>query len=146
MRDRPVARRKIYQPIDHTGDLGMRVFGTDLRELFAHAAWGLFDLMTDAECIEPGYSRQMVVEATDLEDLLVRWLGELLYAFDTDRLLVAKATFQALEPTHLQATLHGEVFDPDRHLIHTEIKAVTYHQVTVERQETGWQAQVIFDI
>ena len=144
--DRSEARRNIYEPIDHTGDLGMRVFGGDLRELFAHAAWGLFDLMTDAERIEPRIGRDLTVEAADLEDLLVRWLGELLYAYDTDRFLAVNAAFHTLEPTRLHATLNGESFDASRHLIDTEIKAVTYHQIAVERVDTGWQAQVIFDI
>ena len=102
------AGKTIYQPIDHTGDLGMLVFGADLHELFAHAAWGLFDLMTDAERIEPRIRRDLTVEAMDLEDLMVRWLGELLYAYDTDRFLTVNAVFHTLEPTRLQATLRGE--------------------------------------
>ena len=140
------AGKNVYQPIDHTGDLGMRVFGADLRELFAHAAWGLFDLMTDAERIASRISRELAVEAIDLEDLMVRWLGELLYAYDTERFLAVNAAFHVLEPTRLHATLHGEPFDAARHPIDTEIKAVTYHQIAVERLETGWQARVIFDI
>ena len=140
------ARKTIYQPLDHTGDLGMRVFGADLHELFAHAAWGLFDLMTDAERIEPRISRDLSVEALDLEDLMVRWLGELLYAYDTDRFLTVNVDFHTLEPTRLHATLRGEPFDAARHPIDTEIKAVTYHQIAVERLDAGWQARVIFDI
>ena len=124
----------------------MRVFGVDLRELFAHAAWGLLDLMTEAERIRPNDSRHLSVEAIDLEDLMVRWLGDLLYLYDTDRFLTTNVTFQALGPTSLRATLRGEIFDAARHPIDTEIKAVTYHQVAVERLETGWQARVIFDI
>ena len=81
------AGKTIYQPIDHTGDLGMLVFGADLHELFAHAAWGLFDLMTDAECVEPRIRRDLTVEAMDLEDLMVRWLGELLLSPDRRRVL-----------------------------------------------------------
>ena len=146
MADRRRAPGEVYQPIDHTGDLGMRVFGSDLRELFAHAAWGLFDLMTDAERIRPVADRHLAVAATDLEDLMVRWLGELLYAYDTDRFLTAGATFHALAPTGLRATLRGESFDAARHPIDTEIKAVTYHQVAVERLATGWRARVIFDV
>ena len=142
----PGAGKPIYQAIDHTGDLGMLVFGADLRELFAHAAWGLFDLMTDAERIEPRLNRDLTVEAIDLEDLMVRWLGELLYAFDTHRFLAVNAAFHTLEPTRLRATLRGDIFDAARHPIDTEIKAVTYHQIAVERLGAGWQARVIFDI
>ncbi len=146
MADTPDARKIIYQPLDHTGDLGMLVFGGNLRELFAHAAWGLFDLMTDAECVEPRSSRDLTVEAIDLEDLMVRWLGELLYAYDTERFLTVNAAFHTLEPTRLQATLRGETFDAVRHPIDTEIKAVTYHQIAVEHLDAGWRARVIFDI
>ena len=140
------AGKPIYQAIDHTGDLGMLVFGADLRELFAHAAWGLFDLMTDAERIEPRLNRDLTVEAMDLEDLMVRWLGELLYAYDTHRFLAVNAAFHTLESTRLRATLRGDMFDAERHPIDTEIKAVTYHQIAVERLGAGWQARVIFDI
>ena len=86
------------------------------------------------------------VSATDLEDLLVRWLSELLYLYDTQRLLCCACTFATLEPTHLVATVAGEPLDPERHPIDTEIKAVTYHQIAVEQVAGRWQARVIFDL
>lgn len=146
MADESGGRRKVYEPIDHTGDLGMRAYGVDWRELFGHAAWGLFDLMTEADRIRPSDSRSLTVKAVDIEDLMVRWLGELLYLYDTHRFLTACASFHVLQPTRLQATLHGETFDAARHPIDTEIKAVTYHRIAVENLGNGWQAQVIFDI
>lgn len=136
----------IYQPLSHTADLGMVVYGQDLQELFAHAAWGMFDLMSDATTIRSQQTVTVSVEAIDLEDLLVRWLGELLYLYDTQRFLCSAATFTTLEATHLEATIRGENFDPERHPIDTEIKAVTYHQIAVEQLGGRWQAQVIFDL
>jgi len=65
----------IYEPLSHTGDLGMVVYGQDLQELFAHAAWAMFDLMSDVTTIRPQHTVMLSVSATDLEDLLVRWLG-----------------------------------------------------------------------
>jgi SHS2 domain-containing protein len=137
---------EIYQPLSHTGDIGILVYGRDLPELFAHAAWALFDLMSDATTIRPLQTTTVDVHATDLEDLLVRWLSELLYLYDTQRFLCCAATFATLEPTHLTATVQGEPFDPHRHPIDTEIKAVTYHQITVEQTAGRWQARVIFDL
>ena len=64
---------QIYEPLSHTGDLGMLVYGHDVPELFAHAAWAMFDLMSDATLIQPRLTRTMGVEGSDLEDLLVRW-------------------------------------------------------------------------
>ena len=140
------AHPEIYEPISHTGDLGMVVYGRDLPELFAHAAWAMFDLMSDATTIRPQQAVTLSLEATDLADLLVRWLGELLYLYDTQRFLCCAATFTTLEPTRLTATVQGETFDPARHPIDTEIKAVTYHQIAVEPADGRWQARVIFDL
>jgi SHS2 domain-containing protein len=137
---------EIYQPLSHTGGLGMLVYGCDLPALFAHAAWAMFDLMSDATSIRPQQTVTVSVEGVDLEDLLVRWLSELLYLYDTQRFLSCNARFSALEPTHLTATVQGEPFDPARHPIDTEIKAVTYHQIAVEQVAGHWQTRVIFDL
>jgi protein archease len=137
---------EIYEPLSHTGDLGMLVYGRDLPELFAHAAWAMFDLMSDATAIRPQQVVPVSLEAIDLEDLLVRWLNELLYLYDTQRFLCCEALFPTLEPTHLTATVRGEPFDPTCHPIDTEIKAVTYHQIAVEQVAGRWQARVIFDL
>lgn len=137
---------EIYEPLSHTGDMGMLVYGRDLPELFAHAAWAMFDLISDVTTIRPLQTMTIDVEAIDLEDLLVRWLSELLYLYDTERCLCCASTFTTLEPTRLTATVQGEPFDADRHPIDTEIKAVTYHQITVEQVEGRWRARVIFDL
>jgi SHS2 domain-containing protein len=136
----------IYEPLSHTGDLGMAVYGRDVPELFAHAAWAMFDLMSDATSIQPQQTIPVHVEGTDLEDLLVRWLSELLYLYDTQRFLCCAATFTVLEPTRLTAAVRGETFDAARHPIDTEIKAVTYHQLAITQYAGRWQARVIFDL
>lgn len=137
----------IYEPIDHTADAGMWVYGRDHAELFAHAAWALFDMISDAETIRLQQSMTITIDgAADWEDLLIRWLGELLYLYDTERFLCGSASLTALSSTQLTAQVQGESFDPSRHPIDTEIKAVTYHQVTVEPCDTGWRARVIFDV
>ena len=102
----------IYEPLSHTGDLGMVAYGQDLPELFAHAAWAMFDLMSDASTIRPQHTVRLSVSAIDLEDLLVRWLSELLYLYDTQRLLCCTFHFTLFEPTHLTATVAGEPSTP----------------------------------
>jgi SHS2 domain-containing protein len=139
-------RTAIYTLLDHTADVGIIVYGEDLPELFVHAAWALFDVISDTTTIRPRHSLSVTLEAIDREDLLVQWLGELLYLYDTQRFLCCDATFIVLEPTRLQATIHGETLDESRHPIDTEIKAVTYHQIAVEQVDTRWQARVIFDL
>jgi SHS2 domain-containing protein len=136
----------IYEPLSHTGDLGMLAYGRDLPDLFAHAAWAMFDLMSDATTIRPQHTVTLSLSAVDLEDLLVRWLSALLYLYDTQRLLCCTFHVTLLEPTRLLATVSGETLDPDRHPIDTEIKAVTYHQIAVTQVHGRWQARVIFDL
>ena len=137
---------EIYEPLSHTGDLGLIVYGRDLPELFTHAAWAMFDQISDATTIRPQQTTTVHLEGTDLADLLVRWLGELLYLYDTQRFMCCTATFSTLEATQLVATAWGEPFDVTRHPVDTEIKAVTYHQIAVEQTTDRWQARVIFDL
>ncbi|MGQ4808038.1 Protein archease [Candidatus Entotheonellaceae bacterium PAL068K] len=137
---------EIYEPLSHTADLGIIAYGRDLPELFSHAAWALFDLISDATTVRPRQTASVTIESIDLEDLLVRWLSELLYLYDTQRMLYSIITVTSLEPTRLSATLQGERLDPARHPIDTELKAVTYHQVAVVQVGERWQARVIFDL
>jgi SHS2 domain-containing protein len=137
---------EIYEPLSHTADLGMIAYGRNLPELFTHAAWAMFDLMSDATTIRPRQTITVEVEGIDLEDLMVRWLSELLYHYDTERFLCCAATFTVLEATRLTATVQGELLEPSRHPIDTEIKAVTYHQIAVEQVDGRWQTRVIFDL
>ena len=137
---------EIYDLLSHTGDLGLTIYGPDLPALFAHAAWAMFDQISDATTIRPQQALTIHLEGADLADLLVRWLSELLYLYDTQRFMCCTATFSTLEATQLTATARGEPFDAARHPVDTEIKAVTYHQITVEQAADRWQARVIFDL
>ena len=111
-------------------------------ELAGHDAVTVF-VLNQADRLAP---EEQAVCVADLEDLLVRWLGELLYLYETQRLLCCTFTFTLLEPAHLTATVAGETLDSNRHPIDTEIKAVTYHQIAVEQVGGHWQARVIFDL
>ena len=70
---------KPYEIIDHTADIGLRIRGRTLPELFTHAALGLFDLITDLDEIPLGKERiPLHLKAEDLGDLFLKWLRELL--------------------------------------------------------------------
>jgi SHS2 domain-containing protein len=139
-------RVKRYQTFDHTADLGVRVFGRTAEELFANAAYALFDLLTDLNHVREPLSYDLHVEAADREELLVRWLNELLFLTESPGYLFKRFSISHLDPTSLQAVAHGESFDPSRHKFNLEIKAITYHQVAVKEEGGKWEARVIFDI
>ncbi|MEJ2658936.1 MAG: archease, partial [Desulfobacterales bacterium] len=73
---------KQYELIDHTADFGIRVFGSDSRELFANAAWALFDIITETEALTGNDSCRITVTGDDWSDLMVNWLREVLYLWN----------------------------------------------------------------
>ena len=68
------------------------------------------------------------------------------YRHVTEHRIFAKFEVVTLSEQHLEADVSGEIFDPARHTIFTEIKTVTFHDLQVERDERGWKAQIIFDL
>ncbi|MDY6954888.1 MAG: archease [Thermodesulfobacteriota bacterium] len=135
-----------YEYIEHTGDLGFKVYGETLQALFVHGARALFEVLVSPETIEEKEERAVTVEAAALDELMVSWLGELLYLFDTQGLLLAGFEIETMTENRLEATVRGEPMDLQRHEIKTTIKAVTYHQLYVRKRNGAWEAQVILDL
>jgi SHS2 domain-containing protein len=132
--------------LDHTADLGIRVYGTDLIDLFEGAGRALMHLMVKAEIPNKTRSVKISVSGEDLADLMVRWLGEILYLFAGENLVVTSIRMGSVSASHLDATLETTPFEPEIHEILSEIKAVTYHQIEVTEIANGWEAKVIFDV
>ena len=118
----------------------------DRKTLFARLAWGMFDLITDMEKVEPKKTSRVSVTAPDVEALVVRWLSELNFLHTTKHRLFCRFEIRELDDRHLKAEVHGEDIDLRRHGVHTEIKAVTFHGLKVERENGVWTAQVLFDL
>ncbi|KPK92781.1 MAG: hypothetical protein AMJ94_04420 [Deltaproteobacteria bacterium SM23_61] len=137
---------KKYEIFDHTADMGVRVFGRTVEEVFVNAAYALFDQWTDLRKVRKQISQEISIRGSDREDLLIRWLGELLFLGESRGFLFKEFTIRRLDSTSLRAIARGEIFDPSRHSFKTEIKAVTYHQVEVKEVDGKWEGRVIFDI
>jgi len=135
-----------YKLFDHTADLGMEAYGKTANEMFANAAFAVFDILTDLKHVSPTVERKIVVDGDGWEDLLVNYLREILYLYNGEGLLLKEFSVPNIEPTHLEGKVSGEPFDPARHKINTEIKAVTYHQATVKKTAKEWMGRVIFDV
>lgn len=137
---------KPYRIFDHTADLGLVITGHSLPELFAHAAEALSGLITKIEKIEPATARRLDVEGVDLADLWINFLREILSLFTMNKFLVRSCKIVQMNNHTLSAELLGEKLDIRRHVIKTEIKAVTYHQAAVQQAQDGWEGKVIFDV
>ena len=137
---------KRYELIDHTADLGIKLREKSLTRLFASAGYALFDIILEISQVQPKKSLDIHVPGEEIESILVDWLRELLFKFNMDRWVLKEFDIGKIDESGLQAVVKGETFDPSRHSLKTEIKAVTYHGLEVNRKNDGWEAQIIFDI
>ena len=136
---------KEFEILDHTADVGIIAYGTDLRQAFANAAKGLFSLITELGDVDEALHRDIELTADDAESLLVAWLNELVYRFDTEGILFRRFDIIQLDDNRLQARVYGEKVDSSKHKLKTGVKAVTYHMLKVEKNN-GCRVQVLLDI
>jgi SHS2 domain-containing protein len=135
-----------YRTFDHTADLGLEIYGRDEKELFSNAAFALFDTMTDTGSIALGEKRTVRTEGSDLEDLLVNFMRGILSLYHIEGFLTGRFAVSELNDQSLSGEAEGEIFDPKKHGINTEIKAVTYHQVEIAPTSDGFMGRVICDV
>jgi len=140
-----------FREFDHTGDIGIEAEAPDEVSLYATCARALFDIIAGRAPIETCGSLDIRVEAPDREMLMVRWLNELLYVHATERWIFREFDVAIGEKPDggrwLEGMARGDRFDPARHALRTELKAVTYHQLSARRDEDGiWRARLVFDI
>jgi len=138
--------KKTYHLIDHTADFGIQVFGSDSKELFTNAALALFDVITEMDVLKGRDSCSITASGEDWSDLMINWLREILYLWNGREMLVKSVQILFLSENKISAKIYFDAYKPDRHIIKTEIKAVTYHQIQVKSSPSGWKAQIIFDI
>lgn len=136
----------MYEFFDHTADLGIHVETAKLEDIYAEAAEALFAVIVDEPAaIRSSETRHYQIPGDDRAILLFDWLRTLLLAFETEGWLLRRAHV-SIGDAGLTATAWGEPSDPDRHLLGHEVKAITYHELRVERHGNGWTADVIVDI
>lgn len=135
-----------YEFFDHAADVGVRIRAASRIELFRLAAGALM------ECIGPeppgpaAAGRLVTLEAADQEELLVRWLQELIFVFQCDHVYATQTDVVRLTARRLQASVSGVRWDDASGGELREVKAVTYHKLQVERRGRIWHACFILDV
>ncbi len=138
-----------YRQLEHTSDIRVAILGKDLPELFANAAFCLFDIMLDITKVQKTRTRELKLESADLSELFMDWLRELLFLFSNGSFVPSRVLIRSLssdEPCSLSAELSGEAYDPERHGLRIEVKTPTYHQYELKQTDEGWQALVVLDV
>jgi SHS2 domain-containing protein len=155
-----------YRILNHTADIGVEVHGTTLEGLFSQAALALVDLLTDRTMLSGSTEKLIHIEGSDIDELWINYLREILYLFNGDQFLVKGVQGIAYDCSSspagvdvlplrekntgtgwsLAAHCFGDIYDPCCHVIKTEIKAVTYHRAEVKQTPEGWQGVFIVDV
>ena len=137
---------KRYEQFSHTADIGVRVFGRDLKELFENAAFSLFDTTCDLDGIKGSIEEGFSLEAPSDEELLVAWLDELLYYFYTKEIIFFKFHVEKIEGHQLIAKAFGRLAKANKNRLKIEIKAATYHNLHIKRTADGLTVEMILDV
>ncbi|HJZ88570.1 MAG TPA: archease [Polyangia bacterium] len=137
-----------YELLDHTADVAIRVQGADWGQLLASIAWAVVDLMASAHLVAPRAERALTVEAASAEELIVAWANEILYRFETERLLLPHVEIEAASPTKVRARARGETLEPTRHQWKGELKSATYHDLVLRRADdgAGFSVDLVLDV
>lgn len=123
-----------YEFIEHTADIGIKAYGKSLDESFSNAALAMFEVMTDVSKVEPVGEFEVRVKAENLENLLVDWLGELLFLHETQDVLLSEFDVN-IDNLSLDAKVRGEALDREKHELKDDVKAITYHMLEVNEKE-----------
>lgn len=133
-----------FEVLDHPADLALRIYGRDLRELFANAAYAMFCqfLPEGLQRLPVSVERQVEVQGIDDESLLVNWLNELLYLHETHGELYAQFDIESLASGRLRASVRGAPSDRAEIII----KAATFNELAIARTQNGLVVAVVLDV
>lgn len=146
--------QKPFEFLEHTADVLVRAYGKTLEEVLSNIAKGMFEVMTDTSKVEPKNCIDIRICGYDLENLIYKWLEELLYYHDAYNYVFSKFDVNFLKEEYsneekmlcLYARACGEEFNYQKHEPRTIVKAVTYHQMFIGRQDDILFVDVVLDI
>lgn len=161
--DAAIARRKHQQPqsddsqtpivgnyeyLDHTADVQLHSWGVSLEYALEQLALAMLGYMTDLRRVEARDTRHITVRGHDCESLVFAYLQEWLEVFHETAFVASAVRIRRLDRSSwsLQAEGDGEVYDRTRHTQGTEVKAVTYSNLSIREIDGRCDIWVIVDI
>ena len=136
---------KRYEFFPHTADIGVRVFGKTLKELFENASFALFSVMFE----RGGEERErwsFDISSSSLDLLLVKYLTEFLYLFDVEFFVPSRVEIDYIDEKSVRGSVYGEKFDERKHEIKYSVKAITLHNLHIEKEKNIYKVEIILDI
>lgn len=139
---------KQFNFLKHTADLKFEAFGKDVSEVFENSAKAMFSSLVKGN-VKGDEKKSIELQSDDLAELLHDWLDELLFSFTVDGEVYKEFQVkvkEGMDGYELTAELDFDNFDSKKHEVLTEIKAVTYHDIKVEKKGKLWRSEVLCDI
>lgn len=135
----------MWEHFSHPADVGIRGVADTLERAFAETAYALMAVMCDPGTIRPLEAVDIRCEAPDVELLLAEWLNSLIYEMDVRKMLFSRFEV-SITGLQLTAKIRGEKIDPRRHQTSVEVKAATYMELKVYKNNNLWTAQCVVDV
>jgi SHS2 domain-containing protein len=136
---------KDYEILDHTADIGIKLTGKFLTEIFWKAIHATADILSGGIEIKPRIERGFSTEEENIETALVSILEEIIYFFEKESFLPSVCSVK-IEKNFYEIKLKGDIVSAEEIKNGTEIKAVTYHQLEIKEIDDEYKATVIFDV
>ena len=138
--------RQGFELVDHTADVGLRLWAPTPEGVFEEAGKAVLLLICVPLKVEQTETVDVRVEAGDRALLLTAWINELIFQLEAKRTLFADFELVELDDTHLVARATGERLDPARHAVRGGVKAATLHELALREGAEGWEGFVILDV
>jgi len=137
---------KPYKNLDHTGDLGVEVWGESREELLQNASLALMDTLLETGSVQGKREVEWSIHSETPEEMLVGQLQEILYRMDSEGMVFSEVRISLRGLNSIKCLAYGEPLDREKHGFKTELKAVTYHRLFFGEENGRWVARVIFDV
>lgn len=136
-----------FEYFDVTADIGFYAYGNNLNEAFENAGLAIFNIISDTYNIKAEIEKTFEITSEDEVSLLYDYLEELLFLHEIDFMLFSyfKVEIKKDSKYYLRANIKGESIDWNKHERKSEIKAITYHLMSVDVSDKV-KLQVIVDL
>jgi SHS2 domain-containing protein len=135
-----------FRLLEHTSDIGVWARGSTREDALTAASKGLVSILVDPKPFRPIEERRFKATGCDEASLIISWLNEILFFFDTEGLIFVDFVIESWTDNEILGVARGEQLDIDRHEFRTAVKAATYHQFASRKMPDGWEIEVFVDV
>ena len=135
-----------FHILEHPADLGIEAWGESFGQALRQAIKGLSSVIAEPSTVGHSGKRAIEIDAGDSEQLLVRLLSEVLFCLDAEQFVTADVVFEDVKEQHLRGFLLGENLQAEKHVMKLDVKAITYHELSITQRDNRVTLRIFVDI